>query len=60
LKAMQKFQVKILLLCFILPALAGSGQSNYQLQIRCPDREAAPFIAQAGLQTSFSSRFTCN
>ena len=57
---MQKFQVKILLLCFILPALAGSGQSNYQLLIHCPDREAATFISQTGLQTSFSSRFTCN
>ncbi|MBK6828498.1 MAG: BamA/TamA family outer membrane protein [Chitinophagaceae bacterium] len=57
---MQKFQVQILLLFFILLALPGFGQSNYQLQIRCPDREAAPFIAQTGLQTSFSSRFTCN
>ena len=57
---MKKFQVKILLLCFILPALAGSGQSNYQLLIHCPDREAATFISQTGLQTSFSSRFTCN
>ena len=57
---MQKFQVQILLLFFILLALPGYGQSNYQLQIRCPDREAVPFIAQTGLQTSFSSRFTCN
>lgn len=57
---MQKFQVQILLLFFILLALPGYGQSNYQLQIRCPDREATPFIAQTGLQTSFSSRFTCN
>lgn len=50
----------ISLLFLILLAQPGSGQTPYQLQIRCPDRQATTAITQLGLQTSFSSRFTCN
>ena len=36
------------------------AQNNYTLAVQCTDKEAAVLVPQLGLQTSFSSQFTCS
>ncbi|HUR66232.1 MAG TPA: POTRA domain-containing protein [Chitinophagaceae bacterium] len=52
-----RLQISVLLVLLNLTRLA--AQHSYHLIIRCADKDAAVIVPQLGLQTTFSSRFTC-
>ncbi len=56
---MIRFRLQISVLVFLWLAFPGAAQQSYRLEVRCPDKEAALFIPQQGIQTTFPSRFAC-
>ncbi len=53
------FQLQISALVICCGGISAAGQTPYHLQVRCPDKDPAAVVSQLGLQTEFSSRFTC-
>src|SRR5262245_23720176 len=56
---MRKFKLQISVLVCLWQVSTMAAQDNYKLYIRSPDRETGTTISELGLQTLFSSRFTC-
>ena len=56
---MKGFRLQISVLVILLQAIYCAAQNKYDLFIRCPDKVASVFVKDLGLQTKFSSRFTC-
>jgi len=57
---MRKLRLHISVLVALLQGVQCITQNKYSLNIRCPDKDAAGIVKQLGLQTDFSSRFTCS
>jgi outer membrane protein assembly factor BamA len=57
---MWKPRLQISVLVLLLNCYFARGQNKYVLAIRCIDKDPASFIAEQGIQTEFSSRFTCS
>lgn len=56
---MQIFRLQISVLIGLLFCFHATAQPKYLLQVNCVDKDPAVIIPQLGIQTSFSSRFTC-
>ncbi len=56
---MRKPRLQISAVVFLLQVLHSAAQNNYKLYIRCPDKDSTAILSRLGLQTEFSSRFTC-
>ncbi|MBM3416233.1 MAG: hypothetical protein FJY20_07270 [Bacteroidetes bacterium] len=56
---MKIFQLQISVLVLLLSGIHTAAQPGYQLVVRFADKDPAVMIPQLGIQTSFSSRFTC-
>jgi outer membrane protein assembly factor BamA len=56
---MLKIRLQISVLILLLNVTVAGAQNAYRLFIHCADKDAAVIVPQLGLQTSFSSRFTC-
>lgn len=63
---MRKFRLQISVLVFLLLSIYTAAQNHpdgqageYSLYVRGVDKDSATIVATTGLQTSFTSRFTC-
>jgi outer membrane protein assembly factor BamA len=56
---MKRFRLQISVLVFLLQGIYTAAQNKYVLFIRCPDKDANVVVKELGIQTEFSSRFTC-
>lgn len=62
---LRRIRLQISVLVMMLQALSGPAQISagasgpYLLAVRCADKDAAIMVPRLGIQTSFSSQFTC-
>lgn len=56
---MKRFRLQISTLVLLWQCIFAAAQDKYNLSVRCIDKDAAVIVPQLGIQTSFSSRFTC-
>ncbi len=56
---MKEFRLQISVLVLLLQGTIVAAQGKYNLDVYCPDKDAALMVPQLGIQTNFSSRFTC-
>ncbi|MEO7924022.1 MAG: hypothetical protein ABIR30_10105 [Chitinophagaceae bacterium] len=56
---MRKFKAQISVLALLLLAIYAPAQNKYTLCIRGVDKDSVQIVTQAGIQTSFVSRFAC-
>jgi outer membrane protein assembly factor BamA len=54
------FRLQISALVLLLAGIHADAQLNYQLVVRCTDKDPAVLLQQLGIQTTFSSRFACS